>query len=725
MTSVDTVYSSGPDLVLLQAEVIAVPNTPVSDLKVSLASTSSLYVGQANSYTITVENNGTNVDDGPITVATTFPTGLTPSSGVGTGWSCLVSGQVMTCTYTGSLAANASLPDITAYFTPTATGTLVTSSVVSTGSSSFDNVTSNNTDTLSMTASYAGYVLTDSACTSGVAFASQSCKPITFGNRTAGTDITFFITNVNGSGVPTSLHNTQVRTRSMGFVLVCYNPTTTAGTVPTITASNGAYPSPTLSTCFSSSDSLFATFITVSFDGPSPSSATSYKLRYDDVGVVELYFEDSNGAFGGSGQFTFKPSSIVITSLVSGAVANPAPTSSTVENPAPTSAAGPAWVYAGQPFSMTVAARSSNNITTKNYGREISPHTFNVDVTSTYPDVTNKEVTGSFNPIADKTGLATGTAFAFSDVGVFQFTAEVNGENYLGTGNVQGSPVNVGRVVPYRFQTEVTGQLGCLTNMGCGTLTTAAFSKQVFGVKVTAQNSSGATTRNYKGAFAQEGTLAAYSAAGGGTLNPNGALTAPAPTVMKANFAAGVANLLSSNASAPSYALSTMFSAAAPRASFTAPTSIYLRYSDADSVTSSGSSSLEGGVRVVNGRLLLVGANTSEFVLTPVKLWGQYWTGTRWENATADSASIIPLTGTVFPACDLSATCAALSVNNSAVAPTLASGAAVFRINPPGSGNTGGVTVQLPDSPAHLPTTQARIHFGTFKTPIDLLREVY
>lgn len=107
-TSATTVYTSGPDLVLLSAEIIAVPNIPATDLGISKVRNTDLVPGQSASYTLTVTNNGPLADTGPITVTDTLPAGLSYSSVSGAGWSCSAVGQVVTCTRSGSLANGAS-----------------------------------------------------------------------------------------------------------------------------------------------------------------------------------------------------------------------------------------------------------------------------------------------------------------------------------------------------------------------------------------------------------------------------------------------------------------------------------------------------------------------------------------------------------------------------------------------------------------------------------------
>lgn len=63
-------------------------------------------------YTLTATNSGTAPTSGTVTVTDTVPTGLTPTAATGTGWTCNISGQTITCTRTDALAAGSSYPAI-------------------------------------------------------------------------------------------------------------------------------------------------------------------------------------------------------------------------------------------------------------------------------------------------------------------------------------------------------------------------------------------------------------------------------------------------------------------------------------------------------------------------------------------------------------------------------------------------------------------------------------
>jgi uncharacterized repeat protein (TIGR01451 family) len=70
--------------------------------------------GSAASYTIPVSNvSPYGPTNGVVTINDTLPLGLTPVSASGTGWTCSVSGQTVSCTRSDVLAAASSYPSIT------------------------------------------------------------------------------------------------------------------------------------------------------------------------------------------------------------------------------------------------------------------------------------------------------------------------------------------------------------------------------------------------------------------------------------------------------------------------------------------------------------------------------------------------------------------------------------------------------------------------------------
>ncbi len=86
---------------------------PSPDLTINKSHTGNFLQGQTGViYTLTVNNIGTAASNGTVTVTDTFPFDLTPVSASGTGWSCGITGQTVTCTRTDALAVSTSYPNI-------------------------------------------------------------------------------------------------------------------------------------------------------------------------------------------------------------------------------------------------------------------------------------------------------------------------------------------------------------------------------------------------------------------------------------------------------------------------------------------------------------------------------------------------------------------------------------------------------------------------------------
>lgn len=146
-TSASTLYSTGADDVYLTAQIISVTNEPVADLQVTGSHAGSWAPGGSGSYSLVVHNNGPQPATGTTTVTDTLPAGLTYASATGTGWSCGVVGQVVTCTTTDSVASGASLPTITVGVTIDAGAPASVDNVATVANAIFDNVSVNNTST--------------------------------------------------------------------------------------------------------------------------------------------------------------------------------------------------------------------------------------------------------------------------------------------------------------------------------------------------------------------------------------------------------------------------------------------------------------------------------------------------------------------------------------------------------------------------------------------------
>ena len=85
-----------------------------ADLTVTKTHTGNFTQGQRGAaYTITVGNSGAVPTSGLVTAIDLVPTGLTPSAASGTGWTCDIIGQAVTCVRSDPLSPGGSYPPIT------------------------------------------------------------------------------------------------------------------------------------------------------------------------------------------------------------------------------------------------------------------------------------------------------------------------------------------------------------------------------------------------------------------------------------------------------------------------------------------------------------------------------------------------------------------------------------------------------------------------------------
>jgi uncharacterized repeat protein (TIGR01451 family)/fimbrial isopeptide formation D2 family protein len=142
-------YSSGNDAVFLSTQIISTTNTPVADLAITKVHNGTNFTaGQNGSYTIKVQNLGPEIATGTATVNDVLPTGLTFVSGTGTGWTCGVVGQTVTCNNSApSIALNAFLPDLTLTVAVDGTAAASTQNTATVTHPMFDGTGGNSTAT--------------------------------------------------------------------------------------------------------------------------------------------------------------------------------------------------------------------------------------------------------------------------------------------------------------------------------------------------------------------------------------------------------------------------------------------------------------------------------------------------------------------------------------------------------------------------------------------------
>ena len=151
-SSTVTVANAGDLNAANDSATSTVPAPP--DLTIATTHTGSFSQGQVGAaYSVTVTNSGSSDTNGTVTVVDTLPAGLTPTAGSGTGWSCGLAGQVVTCTRADALAAGASYSviDVTVSVDSAASTPLVNAVIVS-GGGEGDTSNDSATDSTAITA---------------------------------------------------------------------------------------------------------------------------------------------------------------------------------------------------------------------------------------------------------------------------------------------------------------------------------------------------------------------------------------------------------------------------------------------------------------------------------------------------------------------------------------------------------------------------------------------
>jgi hypothetical protein len=621
----------------------------------------------------------------------------------------------------------------------------------------FDNVTGNNTasDTSTDATLTAGnYAFTLGACTAGVAIGAPGSNCTRFvGPYTAGTDQQLYITNLN-NGIPTQVKNGDTNVK-MQFSLSCINPGQTAGVAPAFAGQtlkpcypNGVVPPAPNNTYWAPS-----TAMNIFFPGKQASgklSATSVPVfTYFDVGLVQLNLYDTAGkTTASSARFVSAPQSLrfgTIQNLDNGF------------NPAGNSA----FAMAGEPFSVGVVGMTAPNGSTPasaapNFGNEAGPFG-PARPKLTLPDGTSIPVTPGVSGGGVVAGNVTWDAVGNVALVASGLIGQDNSSGYFGA-PVAAAPgtATVGYFYPAYFQTVASGLMTCLTPMACPTGTTAngdertaagaAYSSQSFPINVKAFTANGTeVTTNVASLPAFQIALDPYSSPGAAGV----AMAKPADFagIVDNSVASTVSNLVAK----PTISLNIPFSSGAPRAAWQAPISVYMRASasfirpakasDGTQTTKkytiisnrgNGVKSVEAGVRIVHGRLLVANGFGSELIKLPLHVYAQYWTGTSWNNNPNDSDSPITFSNPgAFSNCVKnldagSGTCrSVVSFLSQGGSINLDNGQGIIWMQAPGVGYLGKADVVIMPSAPWLPSTRGQAVFGAYKSPLIYIREVY
>jgi MSHA biogenesis protein MshQ len=327
-------------------------------------------------------------------------------------------------------------------------------------------------------------------------------------------------------------------------------------------------------------------------------------------------------------------------------------------------------VAAGNPFSLTATAAG---IGVNPGGYTGVPKINSASVQAVSPATVTGALAGTFSAATSGAGnsTATGSAFTYSEVGIFRLRAPdftvpripgvyddnwtaidsdptkndcISGttsaaySNTIASGkygcnfgitadtNTSGNPA-FGRFTPAYFDVTPT-QHGC-------TGSTFTYSGQPFRVTVTPYNSSGANTLNYTGAlgFAQAVTIS----------DPNGVTNCPSNNCFANNAIAasafvnvgGIVSGSTNPIAGPGLPITYTFTAKE-----TPPLApLILRATDTDSVSSQNH--IEGSTTIRSGRLYLQNAFGSELLALPMHLLAQYYVdaNTGWVTHNADTCT--------------------------------------------------------------------------------------
>jgi MSHA biogenesis protein MshQ len=776
-TSARTDYQSGSDLVLMNAEVIAAPNVPAADRAISMTLAGTLAPSALVDYTISVSNNGPLAEGGPVTVVDVLPSTLIFASAGGNGWSCGVLGQKVTCSYSGTMAAGATLPPITLRVTVAAAAAGLVTNSATVGGQLFDYYDGNNTSTVSAQIGASpftpSYVFTDSSCDNGIPFGTPGqCTKLNFSDpvRIADLNIATYLTYIV-NGVPTALSASD-STIKVKFALSCYEPAQDAGVRATYAAASAALPLCARNGVLPAQNSAAWTALNdMVFEGGQASSKAAYNFHYADVGRVEFLVSDSSGRLGTSSPFVQKPVNLLLQ----------APSGN--QSGLAASAGDGKFVSAGTPFSLTIKAMMGGlpQLPAPNFGKESTPVQINLLAQAAIDSATSVRfadmlvgldvdapmpLSGTFGAFSG--GIATGN-FVYADVGILALTASIAGGDYIGAGDVVANPLNVGRFVPDHFDTatkDITaggvqplkpGMICDPNGMVCPTNVVAmAYSGQPFDVQVFARSALDIAVanpypsiKNYRGVFARGVTLAAFSAPGS-TTTPNPP-AAPTGSLLSVNgiAAAVFGNVISTppppppsppqipgmGLGHPVYTFPRPFSPSAAYANnWVVPTMVYIRATETslpnDGVTSLRSGAVEGGIAIVTGRLFVPNAYGSSQLPLLLQLGAQYYTQTTtggaasagyWRNNASDSVTAItPSTDLRYNSCAV----ACPSAYNATAVLQFSGGTGNARLLSGSAAAKSGATVNVV-GPTWLPSSLGRVTFGVYRSPVIYLREVY
>jgi len=143
------------------------------DLTIAKSHTDPFVRGSTGSYALTVSNVGGVASSGTVTVTDTVPAGLTPTAASGTGWSCTIAAQAVSCMRADAVAAGAAFPTVavTVAVSQSAAASLTNTATVA-GGGEF-NTTNDSASDLTSTVARADIAITKVASSGAAAVGSN------------------------------------------------------------------------------------------------------------------------------------------------------------------------------------------------------------------------------------------------------------------------------------------------------------------------------------------------------------------------------------------------------------------------------------------------------------------------------------------------------------------------------------------------------------------------
>lgn len=728
-TNADAVFTTADDRVLLSMAAIALPSKP-ADLSIKKTQSGEFKLGNEIAYTLTVTNEGPRADN-KVAVKDTLPTELDFVSASGPDWTCMRQGQLVSCSYGKPLAPGATA-SVQIKAKIIAEGKIVNTAEVSgTG----DGVPQNNRstvegDTRGLPDAKGPFAFTVGACAPNErikAAGEQGCA-LFKGPVYAGSKPTIYVTSVlDGVAKPPSASSVKLR-----FSLECHNPATTA-------SKEGSYAGRLLSTCLDDGSAVTAAGgVEAALEFKANEASVAAQFHYPDVGIVSLRLRDGAGNVARA-RFASLPTSLRAAYEGPDGAANPGKAALT----------DPAFVEAGEAFLVTVSAHGPDGADLPNFGRESGAFALGEALALRAHGEDDREQ--NLLQAQDTWTLVQGQngklrrPHAWNEAGLARLEPVLTG--YLGERNpdtgeplkIGGAVTEVGRFYPHYFVTETSLGFGCLPKMNCPVdlISRATFSGQAFGASIRAHGRNGAPLQRFGDALVPAITLSAVAAPGGTAAVP-GSFSDKGPALASERELG--------------FRLPVPFDAKAGTRGWTAPTAVHVRAEAKESrktpdgaqevrISSrrpAGLASREGGIMVINGRLMVANAIGSTASTTPVPLRAQFWTGTAWDHQSLfDEPEAF--VGTVeFAACrrglrdpDNTSACHPVLVridgasrgSDPVALPILEDGKASL-ILAPVIGKSGSVDIFVKGRD-YLPSTFGRVTFGQFKSPVIYIREIY